>query len=105
MRRLGLLMTPEAHQLHHDSLRRDFSTNCGWSNPLLNPVFHWLHNKGYMRDEGLEPQSTKIFDEARNAGEQTPDDERAGIDSHVTFRKDFGTLPPFNGCATFWKKS
>src|SRR3546814_825083 len=27
MRRLGLLMTPEAHQLHHDSLRRDFSTN------------------------------------------------------------------------------
>src|SRR3546814_9937086 len=26
MRRLGLLMTPEAHQLHHDSLRRDFST-------------------------------------------------------------------------------
>ncbi|MFX9016040.1 fatty acid desaturase CarF family protein, partial [Acinetobacter baumannii] len=34
MRRMGLLMTPEAHQLHHDTLKRDFATNSGWSNPL-----------------------------------------------------------------------
>ena len=30
----GLLMTPEAHALHHETLRRDFATNNGWSNPL-----------------------------------------------------------------------
>jgi len=56
MRRVGLLMTPAAHQLHHDTLRRDFATNCGWSNALLNPVFRFAHRKGWFRDEGLEPQ-------------------------------------------------
>lgn len=56
MRRVGLLMTPAAHQLHHDTLRRDFATNCGWSNPLLNPVFRFAHARGWLRNEGLEPQ-------------------------------------------------
>lgn len=56
MRRVHLLMTPAAHQLHHDTLQRDFATNCGWSNPFLNPVFRLLHRKGILRDEGLEPQ-------------------------------------------------
>lgn len=55
MRRVGLLMTPEAHQLHHDTLKRDFSTNCGWSNPLVNRIFNWAHGRGALRDEGLEP--------------------------------------------------
>ncbi len=55
MRRVGLLMTPQAHQLHHDTLRRDFATNCGWSNPLLNRVFALLHHYRILRDEGLEP--------------------------------------------------
>lgn len=55
MRRVGLLMTPEAHQLHHDTLRRDFATNCGWSNPVLNRVFALLHRHRILRDEGLEP--------------------------------------------------
>ena len=57
LRRARLLMTPAAHQLHHDTLRRDFATNCGWSNGLLNPVFAFLHKRGVLRDEGLEPQS------------------------------------------------
>jgi hypothetical protein len=56
MRRVGLLMTPAAHQLHHDTLRRDFATNSGWSNALLNPVFALAHRKGWLRDDGLEPQ-------------------------------------------------
>jgi hypothetical protein len=55
MRRAGLLMTPARHQLHHDTLRRDFATNCGWSNPVLNRVFSLLHRVRILRDEGLEP--------------------------------------------------
>ena len=56
-RALGLLMTPAAHQLHHDTLRRDFATNCGWSNPLVNRVFNALRQRGYLSDAGLEPTS------------------------------------------------
>ncbi|WP_336963204.1 fatty acid desaturase CarF family protein [Sphingobium aquiterrae] len=55
MRRVGLLMTPRAHQLHHDTLKRDFSTNCGWSNPLLNALFALAYRRRWLRDEGLEP--------------------------------------------------
>lgn len=56
MRKVGLLMTPAAHQLHHDTLRRDFATNCGWSNALLNPVFAFAYHRGWLGDAGLEPQ-------------------------------------------------
>lgn len=55
MRKAGLLMTPQAHQLHHDTLQRDFATNCGWSNPLINAAFRFGRRRGYLRDEGLEP--------------------------------------------------
>ena len=55
MRRARLLMTPAAHQLHHDSLQRDFATNCGWSNPLINRVFNALRARGYLNDMGLVP--------------------------------------------------
>jgi hypothetical protein len=55
MRAVGLLMTPSAHALHHDTLRRDFATNSGWSNSLLNPVFRFLHRRGILVDAGLEP--------------------------------------------------
>jgi hypothetical protein len=55
MRRGGLLMTPEAHERHHQSLKRDFATNCGWSNSVLNVVFRRLHERGVFKDEGLEP--------------------------------------------------
>lgn len=57
MRRLGVLMTPAAHQLHHDTLQRDFATNCGWSNPVLNRVFRRLRRQGYLADDGLVPGS------------------------------------------------
>lgn len=56
MRRAGLLMTPAAHQLHHDTLRRDFATNSGWSNGLLNPIFRLAHARGWLTDTGLEPR-------------------------------------------------
>lgn len=57
LRHTGLLMTPAAHQLHHDTLKRDFATNCGWSNPLVNRVFAGLRERGYLDDSGLEPSA------------------------------------------------
>jgi hypothetical protein len=55
-RRIGLLMTPEAHALHHATLRRDFATNTGWSNPLVNAVFRLATNRGWLNESGLEPR-------------------------------------------------
>ena len=56
MRRIGLLMTPEAHALHHATLRRDFATNTGWSNPLVNAVFRVATRRGWLTEAGLEPR-------------------------------------------------
>jgi Lipid desaturase domain len=56
MRRAGLLMTPQAHALHHETLRRDFATNTGWSNPLVNAVFRLATSRGWLNEAGLEPR-------------------------------------------------
>ena len=56
MRRAGLLMTPEAHALHHETLRRDFATNTGWSNPLVNLIFRAGMSRGWINEAGLEPK-------------------------------------------------
>jgi len=56
MRRVGLLMTPEAHALHHQTLRRDFATNTGWSNPLVNAIFRMATSRGWLAEAGLEPR-------------------------------------------------
>jgi hypothetical protein len=56
MRRIGLLMTPEAHALHHETLRRDFATNTGWSNPLVNAIFRTAIGRGWIDESGLEPR-------------------------------------------------
>jgi hypothetical protein len=56
MRKLRLLMRPQDHERHHATLTCDFSTNNGWSNPLLNMVFNILRKQGYMPDEGLVPR-------------------------------------------------
>lgn len=55
LRRIGLLMTPAAHQLHHDTLQQDFATNCGWSNPVINRLFSALRKRGMLDDSGLVP--------------------------------------------------
>ena len=55
MRRTGLLMTPEAHALHHATLRRDFATNTGWSNPVINALFAFAIWRGWLHESGLEP--------------------------------------------------
>lgn len=55
LRRAGLLMTPAAHQIHHDTLQRDFATNCGWSNSAINWLFRMLRRRGYLPDAGLIP--------------------------------------------------
>ena len=55
MRRLGLLMSVSAHQLHHDTLRKDFSVISGWSNPAVNLCATLLLRIGALRSEGLEP--------------------------------------------------
>jgi sterol desaturase/sphingolipid hydroxylase (fatty acid hydroxylase superfamily) len=56
MRRVGLLMTPQAHALHHATLRRDFATNTGWSNPLVNAIFRAAMRRGWLNESGLEPR-------------------------------------------------
>lgn len=56
LRRVGLLMTPEAHALHHQTLRRDFATNTGWSNPLVNSIFRIAMSRGWIDEAGLEPR-------------------------------------------------
>jgi hypothetical protein len=56
MRRVGLLMTPNAHALHHQTLRRDFATNTGWSNPLVNAIFRIATSFGWLNEAGLEPR-------------------------------------------------
>jgi hypothetical protein len=56
MRRIGLLMTPDAHALHHATLRRDFATNSGWSNPLVNAIFRVATSRGWLDEAGLEPR-------------------------------------------------
>ena len=56
MRRVGLLMTSEAHALHHATLRQDFATNTGWSNPLVNAIFRVATSRGWLTEAGLEPR-------------------------------------------------
>jgi hypothetical protein len=56
MRRARLLMTPDAHALHHATLRRDFATNTGWSNPLVNFIFRTAMRRGWLDEAGLEPR-------------------------------------------------
>lgn len=56
MRRMRLLMRPDDHRRHHDTLACDFSTINGWSNPVLNPVFRVLKRRGYLSEEGLTPR-------------------------------------------------
>lgn len=55
MRQLRLLMRPEDHCRHHETLAYDFSTINGWSNPVINAVFRLAHRRGWLRDEGLTP--------------------------------------------------
>ncbi|MBS0480788.1 MAG: carotenoid synthesis regulator CarF [Proteobacteria bacterium] len=57
MRRTGLLMSPAAHQIHHDTLQRDFATNCGWSNPVINRLFNALRARGMLDESGLVPSA------------------------------------------------
>lgn len=57
MRRTGLLMTPEAHRLHHDTLTRDFATNNGWSNPVINRLFDFAVRRRWLTEDGLTPSS------------------------------------------------
>jgi hypothetical protein len=55
MRGAGLLMTPAAHQHHHDTLRHDFSVINGWSNPALNLLVNALRRAGLLDEAGLVP--------------------------------------------------
>lgn len=58
LRRIRLLMSPAAHDVHHDTLDRDFAIVSGWTNPLLNPLFGVLRRLGICREENLEPPRT-----------------------------------------------
>jgi hypothetical protein len=56
MRAVGLLMTPQTHQLHHDTLKQDFATNNGWSNAVINRVFDLAIRRHWLTEAGLTPQ-------------------------------------------------
>ncbi|MEY2862562.1 MAG: hypothetical protein RLY58_269 [Pseudomonadota bacterium] len=56
LRRTKLLMTPQAHDVHHATLACDFATISGWSNPLLNRVFLFYRRRGGFDRAGLEPE-------------------------------------------------
>lgn len=58
--RLGLVMTPAAHQIHHNTLDRCFGIINGWTNPLLNPVFNLLHRAGIFKAHDLEPPRPSV---------------------------------------------
>ena len=75
LRRLRLLMTVAAHEKHHATLQRDFSTNCGWSNPLLNRLFNALRRRGRLGDAGLQP--------AASAGRSAPYSSRTSAPSSM----------------------
>ena len=55
MRRLGLLMSHDAHARHHEALVRDFSVISGWSNPAVNVLVRVLLQRGLLDEAGLEP--------------------------------------------------
>jgi len=55
MRRVGLLMTPTAHATHHETLDRDFSVICGWSNPAVNVLVAGLRRANMLDEAGLVP--------------------------------------------------
>jgi hypothetical protein len=55
MRRLGLLISLEGHQTHHETLVRDFSVISGWSNPVVNLLTKLLLERGWIDEAGLEP--------------------------------------------------
>jgi len=55
MRAAALLMTPAAHDRHHATLTRDFATNCGWSNPLVNRLFALAIRRRWLTEAGLTP--------------------------------------------------
>jgi len=56
MRRVGLLMTPQAHAIHHATLTQDFATNTGWSNPVVNRLFRLAMRRRWLTEAGLEPR-------------------------------------------------
>lgn len=55
MRRVGLLMSLDAHKTHHETLVRDFSVISGWSNPVVNVIVRALLSRGWLNEAGLEP--------------------------------------------------
>jgi hypothetical protein len=69
MRRLHLLMTPQAHQRHHDVQDNGFAIIAGWTNPLLDRIFLALRAAGLLRIESLEPprsEATRDLETARH---------------------------------------
>lgn len=70
LRRFRLLMTPEAHQFHHDVQDNSFAIINGWSNPLLDRIFILLRRHGICREEHLEPprsEATRGLETVRQA--------------------------------------
>jgi hypothetical protein len=55
LQKLRLFVSPELHDVHHQTLDRDFCTLNGWSNPLVNVIFNYCKKKAWVDMNGLEP--------------------------------------------------
>jgi ABC-type amino acid transport system permease subunit len=52
---LGVFMTKEQHNSHHLDLGVDFCILNGWANPIVNRIFRFCRQRGWIFEEGLEP--------------------------------------------------
>ncbi len=69
LQRLGLLLSPDHHQVHH-RLPHDehFCITNGWLNPLLDRFGVWHHAADVLVALGLPQVETSVFGKARRAG-------------------------------------
>ncbi|MFM2091667.1 MAG: hypothetical protein RLZZ127_2156 [Planctomycetota bacterium] len=52
----GLLLSARRHALHHAAFDRRFCLVNGWADPVVDAVFRWSLNRGWVDPEGLEPR-------------------------------------------------
>ncbi|MCJ8311906.1 MAG: carotenoid synthesis regulator CarF [Saccharospirillaceae bacterium] len=55
LQKIRFFVSPERHDVHHQTLNRDFCILNGWSNPLVNMIFDYCEKKSWVDMSGLEP--------------------------------------------------
>jgi hypothetical protein len=54
LQRVGLLISPKAHDVHHRHPDRQFCLLNGWANPLVDRLFRFALRRGYFQPDGLK---------------------------------------------------